>query len=212
MMNPVPFFITGIPRTRSAWLANFFTTQSGFCHHDKMKDGWTARTIQDAMVRLHMAGKTHVGDADSGLMLIAAELVRLYPQSRWLFVHRTPQSTSDSYRKWFNQGNEYPGIDCQADIEEIMAAAQTQYLQALAAVPVSRRMEVDYADLDDPKFMRAAWDWCVPGLVWDQARYEMLDAMQVNVLGGKVKVAPVDIAILMDKKALLDGEPNGGPI
>jgi hypothetical protein len=180
-----PFYITGLPRSRSCWLANFFTTQTSFCLHDACKDGWTAEFIRDT---LNALPTPRVGDADSGLMMITAKLVEYFPNAHWLFIANTPERAAASYRKWFTPGNEYPGIPAEANIEAIMAQAQTFYPQAWAAVPPSKRMEVAMDDLDQPGVMRACWEWCVPGMPWDEARYQLLDTFCVNILPQKVTV------------------------
>ena len=111
-----PFFITGLPRSRTAWLANFFTTQTAFCFHDRCKDGWTAAWVEQSLKMVAQgfvpgsppARYTHVGDADSGLMLIAPQLVVMFPDARWLFVKNTPQCAADKLPGVFQAGQRVP--------------------------------------------------------------------------------------------------------
>lgn len=60
------FFVTGLPRSRTAWFANYFTSGDVFCWHEAMngitsKDEYYAR-MSDPRYRL-------IGNADSGLYL-----------------------------------------------------------------------------------------------------------------------------------------------
>lgn len=184
-----PFFITGLPRSRSAWLANFFTTQNSFCFHDAMKDGWTANHIGALMTGLKLSGYEHYGDADSGLLLVAGELVEMFPQARWLFVNNPPERAAASYRKWFTPGNEYPGVSSAVDIERMMENIWDIYTKARALVPIANKREIAMEMLDQPKVMRDVWDWLTPVVAWDERRYRMLDTMCVNILPHKISVA-----------------------
>ena len=181
------FFITGLPRSRSAWLANFFTTQGSHCWHDAMKDGWTAEYVRSKVEGIGPECQ-YAGDADSGLLLVAAKLAGMFPQARWLFVKNTPQRAAESYRKWFGRDHPYPGVPADTDMDAIMRLAEIRYEAALLAVPAENRMEIPMDDLDDPFIMRAVWEWLVPGLTWDERRYRMLDTFCVNVIPSKVTV------------------------
>jgi hypothetical protein len=218
-MKLQPFFITGIPRTRTAWLANFFTTKNSFCWHDAMKGGWRAEHVHDKLMQAKLAGNYYCGDADSGLLLVMERMNEIFPQARWLFVRTTPADAARSYREYFTEGKEYPGVPAGTDLEEMMENIHEKYEAALASVPASRRLEVDKTDLDHPKVMESVWRWLVPGLSWDPLRYELLNELAVNVLARKVKVAALPNQLGAGKppapagwKACPTAEPLSGPI
>jgi len=185
-----PFFITGLPRSRTAWMANFFTTQTAWCWHDAMKDGWTAEYVRDRLASLPPEIR-FAGDADSGLLMHAEELVDFFPAARWLFVRNTPERAAASYRKAFPPERPYPGVSPDTDVEAVMAKAQAYYNQARVLVPASRRLELELDDLAFPHVMRTVWDWLVPGLAWDERRYRMLDTLRVTVMPEKITMAPL---------------------
>jgi hypothetical protein len=180
------FFITGIPRSRTAWFANFLTTENAFCFHDAMKDGWSVEHVFNLFQKRASDGFEFVGDSDSGLLLYAEKLTQLFPATRWLFIRNTPERATESYRKWFTAGNEYPGVPASTDIAEMMRMAFQCYNEAFQLVPAHLRMEVALDDLNNAPTMRKCWDWLVPGLVWDEARYRMLDTFSVNILPKKI--------------------------
>lgn len=60
------FFITGLPRSRTAWLANFFSTGDVFCWHEAMAD---IKSKAQYWERLSTERYTHVGNADCTLYL-----------------------------------------------------------------------------------------------------------------------------------------------
>ena len=60
------FFITGLPRSRTAWLANYFSTGDVFCWHEAMA-GITCK--QDYWARLATTHYKHVGNSDCTLFM-----------------------------------------------------------------------------------------------------------------------------------------------
>ncbi len=182
-----PFFITGLPRSRTAWLANFFTTQTAFCLHDACKDGWTAEHIRSEFDTLALHYK-QVGDSDSGLLLIADKLVKIYPEARWVFIRNTPERAAKSYREYFTGVNACPWMPKDADIETIMGQAAEHYEHALAEVPEKQRIELPVDFLDDPALMHVLWHWVVPHLRWNTERWRMLNTFRVNIIPQKITV------------------------
>ena len=184
------FFITGLPRSRTAWLANFFTTQTAFCRHDALKDGWTAEFLRDRL-NVPMDGITHAGDADTALTLHAEELASFFPDARWLFVRNTVERSTASYRKAFPPERPYPGCAPGGNVEQMLAQCQAYYADAFLKVPSANRLELDVCDLAFPQVMHTAWDWLVPGLKWDAERHAMLETFRVQIIAEKIAVAKV---------------------
>jgi len=60
------FFITGLPRSRTAWIANFFSTGDVFCWHEAMA-GITSKA--QYWERLSTERYTHVGNSDCTLYM-----------------------------------------------------------------------------------------------------------------------------------------------
>lgn len=84
-----PFFITGLPRTRTSWLANLFSDGRSFCHHDLFG---LVGSVAEFKRKLQPAN----GDSDSAAMLYYDALKKLFPEARWLLVLREPQEAIDS--------------------------------------------------------------------------------------------------------------------
>ena len=66
------FFVVGLPRSRTAWLANFLTYDNRFCYHEGI-DGCS--TIEEYKKKLG----TNKGDSCTGLMLL--ELNKEFPNA-----------------------------------------------------------------------------------------------------------------------------------
>lgn len=60
------FFITGLPRSRTAWLANFFSTGDVFCWHEAMAG---VGSQDEYWKRMRSPQATYVGNSDCGLFM-----------------------------------------------------------------------------------------------------------------------------------------------
>lgn len=181
-----PFFIVGLPRTRSAWLANFLTWGSAFCLHDGLKE---CAAPAELKARLEQTLATWPGDADPCLPLFFPEIHQLFPAARYVFVERDAAECEASYGRLVA---EWQG---EADT----AAAFARLVPALAAMrqALSRQhcLTVKFADLDREDVGRSIWEFCLPALPFHPGRWRMLHQMNVQVLPRKV-VAALDRAKL----------------
>ena len=63
------FFITGLPRSRTAWLAAYFTEGNVFCYHDGLKYLNSKEDFYDLMHNAHRDYRLEmIGNSDSGLI------------------------------------------------------------------------------------------------------------------------------------------------
>lgn len=79
------FFVIGLPRSRTAWLANFLTHEK-FCYHDGFNG---CSSIQEYQKKLG----TDKGDSSTGLMLI--DIKELYPEAPVLIIESEPKNAID---------------------------------------------------------------------------------------------------------------------
>lgn len=186
------FFITGLPRSRTAWMANFFTTGESFCFHDAMKDGFDMATLRAAFESAMPRNYDYLGDADSGLLLCPGQVYEAHPFAPWLFIRNTPERSAASFEEYFRKVP-YPGVPLGASMLEAMKVAEIYYREALEIVPEQNRIEVEMSDLENPEVMRKVWQWLVPELPWDEKRYRLLDGLRVNVMQEKVKFNPTHL-------------------
>ena len=174
-----PFFITGLPRSRTAWLANLLTHGRSFCLHDG-----TLRGLPELIATMKTLGDSHavVGDADSGLLFYVEELKQLFPKARWVFVKREPVAAQMSYKRHFNGRDPYllPGTD----LVPLFRKLADQYAQARNMV---HHLEVPFERLDDVETVKAVWDWCLPHDPFDAVRAEQLLRLRVNIIPERVR-------------------------
>lgn len=80
-----PFFVTGLPRSRSAWIANYLSYGTTFCFHDALKD------CQAGVSRLHSIFDVKanvVGNSDPANALVQDKLIERFPGAKWVVVDR----------------------------------------------------------------------------------------------------------------------------
>ena len=191
------FFITGLPRSRTAWLANLFTTgcsgQSGtdqFCHHDLL--GKVAsldefkQKMRHCVTATAPAGAT-VGDSDSGLVWIFPKLRELYPAARWLLVQRSSAEVVESVQKVAG------GTQWEQQIRvftESLDVWLPQYLDMTDLMLKDQRVRrLPYTALDDYESVAAAWRFLCPTTRLSRARFEFLDKLRVEVIPEKVPLS-----------------------
>lgn len=137
------FFITGLPRTRTCWLANLFTTERQFCHHDLLG---CVDDIPGLLREMTAHPGKAVGDSDSGLWLVRAWFKARWPAAPWVFVRRDFNSAWESLVR-FVTGRPW------ADRIPVDAAARDNLMRAYyRALPEllsdSKCMVVDFSELE----------------------------------------------------------------
>lgn len=92
------FFITGLPRSRSSWMANFLTWGTTMCFHD----GFVGYDLVGGLVAKMKAWKGDcVGHADPMNALFTDQLAAEFPDAKWVVVLRNPDDARQSSEKAF---------------------------------------------------------------------------------------------------------------
>ena len=179
-----PFFITGLPRSRTAWLANLFTTEESVCHHEPARgmgallmDGWR---------------KSRIGISDASLVLQFAELREQYPDAPWVYVDRDPQQVIKSLVEFLRFNS--PGNRISDSQLDSMVRLHLHHAASVQADAV-RVLTVRYEVLDDEDAIRGIWAWLLPdGPEFDLDRWQVLRGLNVQqserrfreLTGGKI--------------------------
>lgn len=88
-------FFTGLPRCRSAWFSNLFTWGDSFCFHDVF---FGLKDVSELKQKLCMPF-SHVAVADPALLLHFQEIEEMYPDARWVTLHRDDTESLESSRR-----------------------------------------------------------------------------------------------------------------
>lgn len=163
------FLITGLPRSRTAWLANLFTTGHVYCQHDGLR-----KTAPDKWADAIRAPNRPVcGIADSIVPLLIPDARRAGLLSGPVIVSwRDRDEVLSSMSKAF-------GLDGEK---------LAPYLEKAEAGLLALTMECDVyhlrpEDFTDEKAMSAAWAFATEGLAFDVDRWRELCRLNIQVHG-----------------------------
>lgn len=95
------FLITGLPRSRTAWLANYFTFGCTECWHDELLNG--PEQLIRKMCRFNTwLTKTPImlGHSDPANLLYWQELEEALDHPKWVIVWRNPDEVLKSCRRF----------------------------------------------------------------------------------------------------------------
>jgi hypothetical protein len=176
------FFITGLPRSRTAWLANLLTYGVSHCRHDGLAECKSVDGLVDLMLGTNAI---YSGDSDSGLLFFADRIKSLVPAARWVVVERDMRDAWKSYRNHF-KAVPYPGTEgvSEASMDALWDTVVGAYDRTRNGLDA---MKVSFDDLEKRNTVKAIWEWCIPEVPWNQHRYEMLQRMSVNVIPKKLR-------------------------
>jgi hypothetical protein len=87
------YFVTGLPRSRTAWFANYLTWADSFCYHDALVgvDG-----IEAMLDLANQTPATKVGFSDPALLFFWPKLMALCPGAKWVVILRDPRAVKAS--------------------------------------------------------------------------------------------------------------------
>lgn len=175
------FFISGLPRSRTAWLANLFTTDRTFCYHDALSFNSLLSMVQ----RFAEHKEEKVGDSDSALILHMSPLMRFFPNAAWVFVRRPLEEASSSF--WRTYGPKYPnGPTSPRECDLRFEVLEEQLGQAESMV--ANKMIVTFDRLSDERTIRRMWGFLLGDVPFNRERYLMLETMQINIIPSKVRL------------------------
>lgn len=158
------FFITGLPRSRTCWLAAYLSHGNAKCFHDLSGEVKTPVELIDRMLR---SGAEHTGDSDSGLAMYYEAISQAYPAAKWVVVRRNASASI----KWLKE----LGVTNPAPIIQILEDRIGDLILKL------NPMVVEFEDLSREKVEEIA-AYCIPGWVEDKDRSEFFSKLSIKLL------------------------------
>lgn len=153
------FFILALPRSRTAWLANFLTYGPSFCFHEGLVG---CQSISDLRRKMASIDSEVVGNSDCGNILLIDHIVKEFPNAKFVVIHRDLQDVEKSL---FDIG-----LDCNQYIHDAFSAIKRLKIEA---------MHVNYDDIG-LRECRAIWQWCV-GTEMNDDRYYLLNKLDIQI-------------------------------
>lgn len=171
-----PFLITGLPRSRTAWMAEIAHSDRAVCFHEPMAhlarwddvfgEIWGERWV-----------RAFVGIADHGLGFHLPEIMRR-AEPRTLIIER-------------------PIVEVEASLDLIGLLGSRLFLELLAAAlayqhPLIRR--VPYASLADTSAVVECLQWLMPGAPIDAGRIAAMQGQNIQALENIERGRAADMA------------------
>jgi hypothetical protein len=159
------YFITGLPRSRTAWLANFFTYGLSWCWHEgiKFKEN-----------HMEIDGYQYIGDSDSSHVM-QHELQWKYPKAKVVIVKRNEDDVRASLREMFKHMAKETvdkSLDANIGALEVFRQRCLEISQPLYEIP--------FEDLDSEKEMERMWNFLLPTIKFPLDRYKALNILTIE--------------------------------
>lgn len=186
------FFITGLPRSMTAWCANFFSTGDVFCYHDGLANCASLDEFGKKLEAFEVCG-----DADSGLAWFYDDLRGLYPDAQWAVIRRNDCEVIESLMAM----PAYHGIPkmTRSQCEEVVSDL-TARLAKISADP--RVLTMHTTDLLKREGARALWWHCLRDCsAWNNQRWAQLRDLRVTVIPQRVSISARAAESLFSGKA-----------
>ena len=161
-MNGSPYLITGLPRSRTAWMAAAATIEGrSLCHHEPLR--WLDRW--DDLFTVIWNGRTpleYLGVSDHGYGFFLPEIMdRRAP--RTLIIERPIHEVEESLRGIGLDGGNFCSL-----------------LAKSLAYQHPRIRRVAYADLENTGIVCNLLEWLMPGLPIDRGRIERMQGENIQ--------------------------------
>lgn len=153
-----PFFVTGLPRSRTAWMANWLTTDKTLCVHDPICNLWPA--VIDR--RLGMSGPE--------VALSFYRLNEAHPAAPWVVVQR--KDAKEAFEKVLRQHMEIP---------EGFHKFWAERVEWIARIgDHDRVLKVEFEALNYEDTAAQVWRHLLPEMPFDAARWNMLNDLNIT--------------------------------
>lgn len=167
-MNAKNFLITGLPRSRTAWFAAFMSLGQTICFHEPLKHLSDISELPDA---LRSVNHMHVGASDSGAGYFLPWITQNLMGMPILVIDRDVDDVAAS----------------MAGIGLPMGRALTLLSDRLLAVKGRPGvMWVSFDSLNNKRIMQKIWWHLMPGVAFDEERYELFKDLRIEADVSKV--------------------------
>ena len=168
-MSAQRFMVTGLPRSRTAWLSVLLTGERSMCYHEPSS---RMSELSDLFSIYAQEYYDYVGVADSGLGFFIDRILEEFAP-RTLIVERPLSEVEQSLAEFGLPASNY----CELLKEK---------LEAVSSHPLV--MRVPFGALDDWRWVQQIHWHLVPGLNFDETRFHELAKMQIETDAYKTSV------------------------
>ena len=127
------YFITGLPRSKTAWASLYFSRGNYVCHHELI-----AQHGVNACLNFEPSVGIMEGNSDAGLIILFEEFLKRFPVSPWINIIR---SDEDVLKSGIKYGIALPNI-------RFAIKRQKQFREAMEGNPEYLEIPFDFTDLE----------------------------------------------------------------
>ena len=171
-----PFLVCALPRSRTAWVANFLTYGQVYCAHELCT---VVRSVAEVPYLLRRLGTRYAGNADTAQALILPQLREVLPTAPVVVIRRPVAEVVESLEALAPFGAAERGLTAQA--VQVLA----RHVEAAARVPGA--LVLEYHELEQEATARALLAHVAPGEPFHRARWAMLAGLQVQLTGERLR-------------------------
>jgi hypothetical protein len=151
------FFITGLPRSRTAWLSAFMSSGDVFCHHELIKENQDVVSYANAMAK----GYRVVGNADCGGMVFP-DILALHDAI--VIIERDPEEVIESLNKVFPEKTK--------ETPEIVYELQKR-------LDMVNGLRIPYNEVNSS--IKKIWEHCTGSLTgFDENRFNLMRELRIT--------------------------------
>jgi len=146
------FLILGLPRSRTAWLANFMSYDGYCCHHEGTNGCYTMKEYKAKLGPC-------IGDANTGLTLI--DINKHFPDTKIVIIDSAIDKAIAHSKKIY-------GVDFTSDL-----------LNMKVKLDKVKGLHIPFNDIDNN--LEVIWDYLTSGKPYNTQRAEMLKGLDIKV-------------------------------
>ena len=182
------FFITGLPRTRTAWLSCFFTSNNVFCYHEILRYIKKEEGIDKVISKLTNRKEMYVGNSDSSMPIWGEKIHDIVKDSPVVVIERDEKEVIESLTDIFGH-------------QEHMEYHIKEASDRLKVIKEKYNcISVHFYDLDDSSYVKSIWEHCVPKLPFDMDRFNQLNVTDIIVDKNRYLEGIEDCALFWELK------------
>lgn len=155
------FFITGLPRSRTAWLANLLTYGRSYCFHEALRHGEDLKPLFEGV------NADYIGDSDCGIPFYTDRILKDFPGAKFVMIERCAKDVQASLEKVFKE-----------DMGEIMGLCLNKLQEFREKISP---LVVRFEDLNNLSTLRQIWRHCLSDEPMNLSRTIMLKNFKVEV-------------------------------
>jgi len=167
----VSFLILGLPRSRTAWLANFMSYDGYCCHHEGSNGCYTMKEYKAKLGPC-------IGDANTGLAFL--DINKLFPDTNIIIIDSTIDTAVE-------HGLHQYKVDC-TDSLTIMKDRLDN----------TRGLHIPFDEIDNS--LEVIWDYITSGKPFNTQRVEMLKGLDIKVKEPYIIDVPAARSLFSDCK------------